>query len=244
VSDGEIKEAMKDVDIVTTAPPPDCLKLVQDMGEGSGHTIYDSSKWGVIQSVNSGAGLDVASLVQSGGQDPVAINPDVEKIYGYQIHEPPLSFDHEIKGDMIRRDFACNSLYYDPVNRVMIDPTGTGIADAQNKVLRLSPSKEEGMKNDMLSLRYYKFRMRGYSSTQDTLEYMSGHFHKHMSGTKTSSMINMLHRVLQKEKTPEIALDKLRTVMFADGHGHLYNKFIKPKYNIIVQGLQAKKLKQ
>ena len=40
------------------------------------------------------------------------------------------------KEDAFRRDFTVNALFYDPVNKVLIDHTGMGIKDIENGVVR------------------------------------------------------------------------------------------------------------
>jgi hypothetical protein len=46
-------------------------------------------------------------------------------------------FASSFANDCGYRDFACHCVYYDPVNRVLIDPTGSGIEDALGHRLRM-----------------------------------------------------------------------------------------------------------
>ncbi|WP_410600808.1 hypothetical protein [Amycolatopsis sp. lyj-90] len=45
-------------------------------------------------------------------------------------------FGSDFERDIWHRDFACNSVYYDPINKVFIDPTGRGLDDAVGSRLR------------------------------------------------------------------------------------------------------------
>ncbi len=47
--------------------------------------------------------------------------------------------------DVLSRDFTMNSLWYDAMNRVIVDPTGHGLEDALNKVLRVPVPWENRM---------------------------------------------------------------------------------------------------
>ena len=64
------------------------------------------------------------------------------------------------------RDFTCNSLSYDPVNGTIIDPTGQGVQDAKDGLLR-PPVPESGWskwisENPTQITRYWKMRAKGY----------------------------------------------------------------------------------
>ena len=64
-----------------------------------------------------------------------------------------------------------NALSYDPINRTIIDPTGTGVADALEKKLSIPAPKnrwdEWAEAQPLAFLRYYKFRARGYTPKDD-----------------------------------------------------------------------------
>lgn len=70
--------------------------------------------------------------------------PDIEiecvQTRGEQYHDKnsrnPETYFGTMEDDAFRRDFTCNSLYYDITNNTIIDPTGMGIEDIKNKILR------------------------------------------------------------------------------------------------------------
>ena len=72
-------------------------------------------------------------------------------------------FSDDFEFDTANRDFACNSVYYDPINDVLIDPSGYGIDDAEEQVLRLVASTElrSPYQLGQVVVRLFKFVSRG-----------------------------------------------------------------------------------
>lgn len=61
-----------------------------------------------------------------------------------------------IEEDASNRDLTINSLYYDPFKDKIIDPTGRGISDIENKVIRFN--SKEVVNTDLLRIaRAYRF---------------------------------------------------------------------------------------
>ncbi|KAL9648072.1 hypothetical protein ABK040_012126 [Willaertia magna] len=80
----------------------------------------------------------------------------------------PRCFGTDLVRENICRDFTCNALWYDPINKCIIDPTGDGqgIKDVLEKVIRI-PVKEKywnfwAKGNPSKIMRYYKFMQMGY----------------------------------------------------------------------------------
>jgi len=227
MTDAEIIETMKDVDIVTTAHPEMARKMMKGVSSdvvGNGVT-NDCLEWGVLRSVGHGLGLDFSSMATQDG-----------------IHTQEVNWDHDIEGDTSRRDFTCNSLYYDTHNDVIIDPLGTGIADAQNKVLRLAPSPKEAMLNNSLHIRFWKFRIKGYVPEKETLEHMKKQaaywWSKYES--KPNHIVESMYKAVGKSGVPEKNLKAFRDAMYADGAGHLYEKYLKPLEKKIIEYAKVK----
>lgn len=58
----------------------------------------------------------------------------------------------DMETDYMRRDFTCNSLYYDPFDDKIIDPSGKGMNDIKNKVIRFNGKAVDRIKEDHLRI--------------------------------------------------------------------------------------------
>lgn len=60
--------------------------------------------------------------------------------------------------DALRRDFTINSLYYDPFTDRTLDPTGRGLMDLRNKIIRFNGKPKDRITEDLLRImRCYRF---------------------------------------------------------------------------------------
>ena len=77
-----------------------------------------------------------------------------------------------IEDDALRRDFPINSLYYNPFNKELRDPTGNGLSDLKNKIIRFNGKPKERIKEDLLRImRCYRFASSlGFTIEQKTLK--------------------------------------------------------------------------
>ena len=237
-TDDEVRERMKDIDIVTTGHPgmaASMFRAVSPELPNNGMTT-DASKWGVSRSVGMGLGLDYSSMASGGTYEVEEYHQDVKET------APPANWDHDLVADAQRRDFTCNCLYYDTYNDAIIDPTGTGIADAQNQVLRLAPSPEDAMENNGLFMRFWKFRGRGYKTEEKTLDFIKQHAEYWLStyADKPKKLAKMLYGAVGKSGDPAKNLEKFGKLMEADGAGHLFEKYIKPNAKAIIDHAKAK----
>ena len=75
-----------------------------------------------------------------------------------------------IKEDAMRRDFCCNALYKNVITGKILDPTGHGHEDVQNKILRTPRDPEETYKDDPLRmLRAIRFAAtKGFEIEEET----------------------------------------------------------------------------
>jgi poly(A) polymerase len=209
-SDETVKNAMKDVDIVSTSHPQIGVQMAEEIG---GVNVKDKSEWGVAQ-VLDGMGLDVSSIASRESNN-------FKKGQGI--------YDHDLEDDIQRRDFTANCMFYDVYNDVIIDPTGQGYADAQAKVLRLAPTAKNAEKNLTLPLRFWKFRMRGWKTEAKTLEFMK----KQLAKMPPDVISNELYKIMKKGGDKKANWAKLRNAMKEDGAYDLYKKYIKPfKYTV------------
>lgn len=63
-----------------------------------------------------------------------------------------------IEEDANRRDTTINALYLDPYTSEILDPTGKGLLDLKNKIIRMNGKAEDRIKEDLLRImRVYRF---------------------------------------------------------------------------------------
>lgn len=63
-----------------------------------------------------------------------------------------------INEDFLRRDFTINSLYYNPINDVLLDPSTKGLNDLKDKVIRFNGKPKDRIQEDYLRIiRTYRF---------------------------------------------------------------------------------------
>jgi hypothetical protein len=244
LTDDEVKEKMRDVDIVAAAPPMVGVKMFAEHPVAGGKSYNqaggvwsDAGKWGMVLAGgakggfgNREEGLDYASMLSAGAFQPVIQNQDAPA----EPDVAPLDFDHDIQKDARRRDFSVNSLYYDPHNHAILDPTGYGIEDAQKKHLRVIAGDKELVGNHNISFRFWKFRIRGYTSDKENIQKMRdsfAHFAAHGNDWMSAEKLIITEAVKacgKVCKTPQDFLTNLRKVMTEDGCADLYDKHVFP----------------
>jgi hypothetical protein len=153
-----------------------------DMGFGVSSSeiisIANQNSWRIKNTTLNGLVQfgDTLSDLYLEGKPINGLNNDIEnwgngiKTIGCDLHLEPLY-----------RDFTINTLCYDPINKVVIDPTGQGVIDTLNKVLRIpvpfeeNETGEEGCAkwnlwvkgNPTKLLRYWKFIAKSYQPVDD-----------------------------------------------------------------------------
>ena len=126
-------------------------------------------------------------------------------------------------------------------NHVVVDPTGHGIADAQQDppVIRLAPQQDENKNTDSLAFRYFKFRMRGYVPEEGTLAHIQKLAAEKVpevaKDVNPDGLPSRLRSMVGKMANSPEKLARLRAVMVEDGMGHLYDKFIQPHEHYMQQ---------
>lgn len=161
IAGGAVRDAIqgvkpRDVDLVTTMWVREAERA---MSRASIPTGWTRSEFGImLVGRGSGDGLDLATLKTSHKGE-----------FGCDLYE-----------DLKTRDFTINATYYDPANGIILDPTGKGVEDAKNKVLRpaCAPGQEQAWVKDNPSvvLRFIKFTLRGYSYDQSLLKLVKDNF--------------------------------------------------------------------
>jgi hypothetical protein len=231
----ELIEMLKDIDLATTAPPPVvreiCRQIAPEYEHGGVWSPLQVDQFGSVlvggpkAKLPNPEGLDVNCLRSDGAFEPQVLHADTgENAY-------PYTFDHNLLDDAGTRDFTCNALYYDPRTKVLLDPTGHGIKDAQDKVLRIARwSTLE--KDDNIALRFWKFRLRGYTGDRQTTRILSSQAKRALWGMPRWKVVLNVVRICPKDaRTREDVmafLEKLGKVMEEDRCGDLFRRRILP----------------
>jgi hypothetical protein len=127
-------------------------------------------------------------------------------------------FGSDFQRDMAHRDFACNSVYYDPVNQAYIDPSGRGVSDSEQKTLHLvcDTSLRSPFHCAQIAVRFFKFLTRGYKPSPETADLIRSHYLPNLPTMTKSLRIKYTHtQVLSKmpKALHAAALDSFRTVV-------------------------------
>lgn len=121
-----------DYDLVTDATPTQLHSIFSKFSE------INSEEFGVIMPIINGELFEIATM-----------RKDITK-----GRHPEVIFTTNIVEDSSRRDFTINALYED-INDIIIDPTGLGINDCENKCLRFVGDTRDRLIED--PLRAYRF---------------------------------------------------------------------------------------
>jgi hypothetical protein len=90
------------------------------------------------------------------------------------VFRQPGSVEAVFAGDIVRdhkhRDFACNAIYYDPVNEALLDPSGIGLRSAEDMelVIVCDPAARPPYHRATIAIRFVKFCARGFVYSDTT----------------------------------------------------------------------------
>lgn len=120
----------KDYDIATDADPKRVMQLFE-------HTVPVGAQFGVVLVLQNDRTYEVATFRK-------------DHAYPDGRHPEKVTFSDE-KEDALRRDFTINGLFYDPVERTILDYVG-GEADLRARVLRAIGRAEDRFREDHLRI--------------------------------------------------------------------------------------------
>ena len=119
-----------DYDFVTDATPSDIEKFLD--------ANFTFKKYGCVKAKYLNNSIDIVTLREEGN-------------YIDYRHPSYIKFVKDIEQDYRRRDFTINAIYIDEKYNI-IDPTGFGVHDLKNKILRLIGPKDKRLKEDPLRI--------------------------------------------------------------------------------------------
>lgn len=101
----------------------------------------------------------------------------------------------DIEEDASNRDLTINSLYYDPFKDKIIDPTGRGISDIENKIIRFN--NKEVVNTDLLRIaRAYRFaKQLGFTIEDRSLRLCRSEFHRMISDINPTRIMKEFEKV-------------------------------------------------
>ena len=142
VRDWLCDESIGDIDFATKLPPNESLQLLLDSGFNVKPTGIDH---GTITVYSDNKSYEITSL----RKDILTDGRHAKVLFGGTWEE-----------DANRRDFTVNALYSDEYGRIL-DFTGQGFKDLENKTLRFIGNPIQRIKEDYLRLlRYFRFLSR------------------------------------------------------------------------------------
>lgn len=136
-------ETPKDFDFATDAP----YDKIKDAFENHGFSVIETGKsFSVLKATRDGEEIDIANFRKdiydetSDGRHPSSVEIGT------------------MMDDAMRRDFTVNALFYDCQNNELLDPTGQGIDDANNRALRFVGKPKDRIQEDFLRVyRFFRF---------------------------------------------------------------------------------------
>lgn len=145
---------------------------------------------------------------------------------------PNAIFSSDLTTDLRHRDFACNAIYYDPINNAFIDVAGCGIEGAEGKLLDLvCDSTRPAFYRAQICLRFFKFTGRGFASTDATATTIRDTFLPTIPAMKKSDLAGYVKAQLLS-KSPadqhERILEELRASMVSFGAEDIWRQHFEP----------------
>lgn len=98
-----------------------------------------------------------------------------------ELDEMTFKVSESLNKDIYIRDFTINALYYDCKNCEILDPSGFGLADLENKVLRLIMEPKKLSVDYRIGIRILQFMARGYTAMPESLEILTKKFKQHVA---------------------------------------------------------------
>jgi len=238
-SQQQLLSTLQDIDVVTTAPPTVardiCEALAPELKDGGVWSPRFVEQFGVVLAGGKKAGqkdsegLDICAMKRGGSTSEMVVDPDTgERAF-------PTSFGDDLTLDSRGRDFCCNALYFDPAHGVVVDPTLQGVADAEHALLHPVNVPSSTTPGDAsVSARFWKFRLRGFSSDGETVAAMRHNARTTFStstGKERWTLQNVLGRTAPKDAATRAAVDgwlvDLRRVMHEDRCADLFDRAVR-----------------
>lgn len=210
-----------DIDLVTTMPLARCIKVTQSMFG------YDPEA----------EKRDKGILRVGGSSDSGDPSIDVKVFSSCLLGTEDAMFGVGFAEDVAHRDFACNAVYYDPINEVLIDPSGRGIPDCIDGLLELILTGKDSVQHAQVLLRFFMFVCRGYSPTPATRLAMVEVYAGSLDAMKKQTRVQFFReKVLAKANRPDQRrplFEQFGQHMVDFGMGGIWEKYVAPHWEEI-----------
>lgn len=155
VRDIQLKKSPKDFDIVTNIN----LDEISNVLSKNGWTIDEAGKQFFVLIASKNDQQFEIALFRKDGTYTDGRRPDSVQV-------------GTIEEDAMRRDFTINSLYLNPWTGEIHDPTGRGLEDLKNRIIRFNGKASDRIKEDYLRIfRAYRFASQlGFELERKTLK--------------------------------------------------------------------------
>ncbi len=146
------------------------------------------------------------------------------------------AFGADFVHDMAHRDFTFNSVYYDPINAVLIDPSGSGIEDAEGKNLHLvtDPVLLSGIYMRVYFFHFLRYIVADYLPSESTLGLIDKHVRECLRGFSPSVLFARLrmHVLSRHPKSgrsrTEDGMNAIQVSLERCGLGDVWHEFFVP----------------
>lgn len=227
VRDVLAKKNSKDVDLVTTMPLNLLFPIVQSMYRRNKKLEWEAQTNGHLR---LGGAL---------GTDDPFIDLCLFK------HSKPGTeqaiFGDDFKRDIGHRDFACNSVYFDPISGVLIDPSGHGIGDSESHGLRIvcDYSLRSQFHKGQLVIRFFKFRCRGFQPAEGCAQEIAALIEPSLQSMTNEQRIGYTRsQLLSKCGKDEhaVRVQEFREILVAFGAEDAWKRYFEPYMKELING--------
>lgn len=143
----------KDIDLCIDYP-----NGIEEFASWLKEYYYPSKCYGFCEYPRFGTMKFTFVLSNSEEVDIECVIPRLET-YNNGPRKPDSVLQTTIEQDAKRRDFCCNAVYYNITKEIYLDPTGYGIGDCKDKILRTPTKASDTFKDDPLrmlrAIRFY-----------------------------------------------------------------------------------------
>jgi hypothetical protein len=142
-------------------------------------------------------------------------------------------FGSEFASDIAHRDFACNAMYFDPVNESLLDPSGLGISDAEKRSLNLVCNQDmrSAYHIGQMVIRFFKFSSRGFVGSEACCQTIAQVLVPSLQAIPSSFRVSYIRTQILSKFAPQEHVERFesfRTQFINFGASDVWNTFIEP----------------